>query len=515
MSSSANPRFRVRNPDGTEFAVDSVEELQRRIRDADIDPKGDLFDVGTGEWAKLSEVPVFLFILEELRFEEELPDMYEVFFASETGAGAGPREEGPEIGTETPIEEASPRSATEIEAAPDEEVGGEEPGGEEADGEDRTDAAEQALGLDFDIVDFEFESPSPPERGDPRSATFEAKARRRDRQDEPGGEVGGPDEEERPEVMLASEGGLTLPETDPKALAEARERQEGEPDEDSPAIWRPDPGEPARADSTLRRRLPLRPLAIAGGGVLLLALVLVTGIAFLGGDPEVGEPIVLPVPSEIAPAPEPPAPPETLEESVTVVLAAISEHFAFVGDSLRAAGGLPEDPPRAWLTGLYFANASEYRHVRDFWEDYSVFLVALAPTDEAIYREGVRLGIEELEARGATSLDQLEDYFEERYLALSSHRAQRFAYLAEAARAAVALHDLLELHEDEIAYSPALGRGVSADPILEAAIPEGPVRREVDRALDRVIEALTRARGGGRPSPDGLRTDLFLVLGEG
>jgi hypothetical protein len=197
------------------------------------------------------------------------------------------------------------------------------------------------------------------------------------------------------------------------------------------------------------------------------------------------------------------------------VLEDIGRSFATVSDSIRVARGLALAPPREWLTGFYLANASRFPGVSDFWDEYRSFLMIMAPMDRAIYFDGVSEGIDSAGPLSGTERDALESYFLERYAVLSDHRNERYGYLAETARGAVALHQLLERHEAEIAYAPALGSGVSADPILEAVIPEGPIRREVDAALDRIFRALDQSRGGGAPSADGLRTELFMAFGRG
>jgi hypothetical protein len=506
MTSPSTPRFIARTDSGEEIAIESVEVLQERVEAGDVPPEAELFDAGTGVWAPAIEVPVYRFLLEELQAEGTLPEGYE---AALQGYG---ETDGPSNVTEPAASAGDPDPTSDD---------------QHDDGERRAAAAGDPGDLDFelDLVDFEFNVPAPPAREPVKPPSPPEKKRpsapERDRGDAAAegsdSEPDAPDKEPADDeswMMPASEGGLALPASEPRA-AKASQGEAPPDEEDAPALWQPESEDPRElSSSTLRRRRSPLGLPVAlGGGVVLLVVVLGLAI-FVGRDGADVEPVPFGV-SQLSEAPTPPEPPPGLEEAVEVVLEDIARAFAAVADSVRVDRGLAPSPPREWLTGFYLANASRFPGVSDFWDEYRSFLMVMGPLDRSVYLEGVSEGMESAGPLSPAERDALESYFLERYEVLSGHRSERYGHLAETARAAVALHQLLERHEAEITYSPALGAGVSADPILEAVIPEGPIRREVDAALDRIFRALDQSRGGGAPSADGLRTELFMVFGRG
>jgi len=506
MNSPSTPRFVARTDSGEEIAIESVEVLQERVKAGHVPPEAELFDAGTGVWAPAIELPVYRFLLEELQAEGTLPKGYAAALA---GYGE----------TDGPVSEAKPNStANDTKSASDGE-GGDKGGGESA-GTDPED-----LDFELDLVDFEFSVPAPPAREPEASASPPEPKRGSSPETSLGDAVaGGSDSEtdaraketdqDESWMMPASEGGLALPASEPRPAKSSRAEAPTD-GEDAPALWQPDTkDQPELSSTTFRRRRGPVGLPVAlGGGVALLVVVLGLAI-FVGRDDMDVEPMPFAVP-QLSEAPTPPAPPPGLESAVEAVLAGIERTFAAAADSIRIDRDLAPSPPRDWLTGFYLANASRFPGVSDFWDEYRSFLMVMGPLDRSVYLEGVSEGIESAGPLSATERDALETYFLERYEVLADHRSERYGYLAETARAAVALHQLLERYEAEIAYSPALGAGVSADPILEAVIPEGPIRREIDAALDRIFRALDQSRGGGAPSQDGLRTELFMGFGRG
>ncbi|TVP59946.1 MAG: hypothetical protein EA351_01090, partial [Gemmatimonadales bacterium] len=80
--------------------------------------------------------------------------------------------------------------------------------------------------------------------------------------------------------------------------------------------------------------------------------------------------------------------------------------------------------------------------------------------------------------------------------------------------AAGELHDFLVQSESLIEYAPALGGGVSADPVLEAVPMNVETRRGLEAHLDRLFHALDDTRRGVPPALGGLRTELFNRLRE-
>ncbi len=191
-------------------------------------------------------------------------------------------------------------------------------------------------------------------------------------------------------------------------------------------------------------------------------------------------------------------------------------------DSLRVEAGVADAPPREWLGGAYLAGAGEFGDVVEFWEAYGRFVESLASRDAELLREAA---IRILEGRGPGrseaafstaregDRDRLLAYVMARHERMRDARLDRYLHLGRTARAALDLHSFLERNTDAIVHAPAIGRGVSSDPVLEAVTETPEVRREMERHLDLVFAALDRTRRGGQPSLAGLRVELFESLG--
>jgi hypothetical protein len=191
-------------------------------------------------------------------------------------------------------------------------------------------------------------------------------------------------------------------------------------------------------------------------------------------------------------------------------------------DSLRVEAGVADAPPREWLGGVYLAGAGEFGDVVEFWEAYGRFVESLASRDAELLREAA---IRILEGRGPGrseaafstaregDRDRLLAYVMARHERMRDARLDRYLHLGRTARAALDLHRFLERNTDAIVHAPAIGRGVSSDPVLEAVTETPEVRREMERHLDLVFAALDRTRRGGQPSLAGLRVELFESLG--
>jgi len=191
-------------------------------------------------------------------------------------------------------------------------------------------------------------------------------------------------------------------------------------------------------------------------------------------------------------------------------------------DSMRVEAGVSDAPPREWLSGAYLASAGEFGDVVEFWEAYGRFVQGLASRDAELLREAAVRILEgrtpgRSEAAFATARegdrDRLLGYVMARHERMRDARLDRYLHLERTAQAALDLHGFLERNTDAIAHAPAIGRGVSADPVLEAVTQTPEVRREMERHLDLVFAALDRTRRGGPPSLAGLRVELFESLG--
>ncbi|MEX2530415.1 MAG: hypothetical protein WD960_06540 [Gemmatimonadota bacterium] len=511
MSPPAEPRFRVRStPEGAETPIASVEELQEMVELGEIPPDVELFDASIGQWAIAREVAVYRFLVEEIAAAGPLPDIL--------GGVLDPEEDREFEGTagvEGGREDDDSDRADTVDVPPD-----------------RSDSSGDAFDLKLDLVDADalprapdpgiVEEPQGFEGADhlefTRDPAFgpedtpppvgfrpDRKGRAPDPVDPPPPVEKSPKAAEEDERWFtpAAEGGMVLPERTPEGRVEP---------EDTPAIWQPEAGDEGRPHP--RRRLD-RGIRVRPGLVAALVLVIGAGVAFsyfLGDSPIEGSeggdqvgavlerPLVRPIPP-------------SLEEVGLAALVNLRTAFLFAGDSIRESLDLAPVPPSSWLSGGYLASAGDYPEVPEFWGGYLAFLTEMGGRDREIYFAAVEASLDSSAASGEER-DELLEYFDERYERRESYRQARYAHLADAAEAALHLHEVLVRHQDEIVHSPALGGGVSADPILEAVIPAGPIRTEVDEALDRVFQALDRSRGGGAPAVEGMRAELFGGFGD-
>lgn len=479
MTDRSGPRFVIRTSGGVDTPIDSVEELQKSIEAGGVEPDAALYDASTGKWAPARTVPVFRFIVEELEQDGRLPDKLSGILdrADEEDSDEDP------FDFTMDLVETDPLVAT--------EDGEEEDEGEEG-------ASSKGSGLDLGQG-----FPIPEREEDPAARRPTA-----DPSDDPAAEpddrtASEEEDEEEKWFTPAEEGGIALP--DPRELAL---------DEEAPAeLWEGE-GEENAKEKPPPPPEP-RPRVRRGVVVGLLVLAAVVAAWLLSPLPRATEES-FPTPVRVTPLVEPPPPPALpagLTEEAEAVLDHLAEVFSRTGDSIRGELGLPGAPPSVWLSGVYLANAGDFGEVLTFWDGYIEFVEALQRRDREVYFAAVEEGLDELGAVGGVR-NRLRAHFEERYRVREEYRQERYRHLGQTARAAIRLHEVLAQHQDSIVYSPAMGAGMSADPILEADIPEGPVRREVDLALDRVFLALDRSRGGGAPSRDGLRAELFGGFGD-
>ena len=557
LSDGKTPRFLVRGSSGEEIPLASVSELEERVRAGEIRPGDELYDAGTGAWAPAWKVSLYRFIIEELERDDELPESLraalrealegrvdedgqlkaEPDLPKDPGSLSDPddalliddehlvpvedepEEEDDPLDFELELVDADPFGLPSHASGPGDRSSRTESGTDEGESDELEDF-ELRLGssaeFDWDDVDpgatpgtadpeaepagADDASRQPP-RGEsaPKGISGRASTPKPDRPSE-----GDEDDEEQDWFTPHEEGGMVLPDL---------HRVADEPDHEA-ETWKPGADEP---DPTRRapliQRTPYRPRAWVVG-LLILVVGVAAWLALLPDerDPGFEEEAVT---AETVPAPDLPPFPDGLEAEGEQVLARVGEVFEVASDSLRNEIGLERVPPRTWLSGLYLANAGQFPRIVGFWEDYLEFLDRLRPRDETLYLGAVAETLDGLDTLGEEDREQLEEYFRVRYERQRDYREARYEHLASTSRAAIQLHQVLQTHQSEIAYSPAVGSGVSADPILEAVIPEGDVRRDVEWALDRVFGALDRSRGGGVPSADGLRAELFLRFGEG
>lgn len=543
------PRFRFSTPDGTEVVVASVTELAERIVAGEIKVDTPLYDAGTGLWNPAGTVPVFQFVVEELREEGRLapgaeqsledgepsegsesegssaaalpftPDPFELHLPlRSTIPGAEEPPETPSSPDEGEPEEPPPEWAPEFL----DEFEDEEAVSEAGDGGNATELEGITWGVPLPArtpdppppPDGPREKPSAPRPGDGREADPEGS----DEVEPPPFPVPEKRPPRRPRrdtrAPTGPPGGHRLPEADEGPWPD--DRRESPRPEAAPVPG--EAGEAPRARARPDAALPIPPrrdrrLAVMLGTAGLLVLLVASGLFFSSGgapDPADLPPGAAPgQPSPAVPGPATlPSPPSELAPVTDRILAALAPELDRWTDSLRVEVALEPGPPREWLGGFYLSHAGDFPSVPEFWQRYREFLVGLGARDRQIYR-GAVVRLLQGEGEAVAARERIVRYFDERYAALDAVRADRYAQLIRVSEAAEELHLFLSGAEDRIVHAPALGPGISADPILEAVPLDDETRAAMDRLLDALFQALDRSRGGGAPSFEGLRSELF------
>ena len=534
------------------MAIPSLEALARRIGRGEILPDTELYDAGMDTWGPARDSAVVRFILDEREREghDPLPVWEAAFEEMEAAEDKGDESDGAEGEAEGEAEEeAGEESAGDpfgldltlepgASGAPppaDEESGGVEvPSGEE---EGASDFESFTLGDDFGVLEPD------PDAGDEEEGSGQEEEKGAGTMwtsdsDEPlpalefpddeDGDDDGPrgagpqggtalDEWAAPPPLKPGAPGEPLPAPPPSPAPRRREAPRRPPrDGPSPAPAAPrDAPKPGKGGRIV---LVLIVLGILGAGTFFFGERVMELVGPLDetpapgvddGDPEPGSGLVG---GDLAGhAPVPPIP-EGLEAPVNRGLQATNARFDAVVDSLRRVHGMANEPPVEWLAGYYFANPSEFPQVRAFWEGYGELVQELRSRDPELFLEtAVRVGRQAAPGQG----DEVERYLNERYRAILPARRDRYQQLAAVSRRALELHDFLEAREGQIRYTPAIGREVPMDPVMEAEFADPAVRREVLASLDALLQALDRSRGVGVPVMGGISNDLFRRFGEG
>jgi hypothetical protein len=554
-----SPRFRIRDSEGREIEVPSVEDLADRIVEGEVGVDTPLFDAGTGQWNPAGTVPVFQFVVEELRAEGRLdpedPPSSQADGDPAEGSPGDPDDDAlvpPGLPlTPDPFELHLPLRSTipGAEGSPEER---EEEALEEGGGDSPPEWTEELLeGLDdgLDLVGEVQEGASEekptdsrwtePEEGeaDTEGITWglPLPARTPD-PDPPVAEVpeepslsdGSPGEEDAPPPFP-----LERERSSRRTRRPRRERTDPTEDEDTSDPWgtagptRHAEGDPPEVLDAHHPKAAPRPEAVrpvgrrrdrrmlATFGVSGILLLLLASVVLLSSD-EVSTPM------DATGVQEPergltglmavvPPPPE-LEPFTDQLIRGLSSELGRWTDSLRVETGLASGPPPGWLGGFYLSHAGDFPAVPEFWQEYRDFLEELRSLDREGYREAV-LRVVEREDLPGVDPDEVRQYFEERYAVLESLRDDRYAQLIRVSEVAEELHHFLAGAQDRIAHAPAVGQGISPDPILEAVPRDEETRFRLDQLLDSLFQALDRSRGGGAPSFEGLRTELYGRFG--
>lgn len=250
---------------------------------------------------------------------------------------------------------------------------------------------------------------------------------------------------------------------------------------------RPERPQPRNRPSPPRRVRKKSPAGLIGGVVAIA--VLGAGGYFgyntfvKGGDgaPKATEPAPLP------PVTIPDIPAELLPTMRDLGEAALSGMIAQLNQE-RQDAGLPAEPNRDWLAGVYLANASQFRDVQDYWEGIEAFVDRVRDQDTQIFHAQYMTQLENAGITGDTA-SMLLARADSGFLATRSDRFEVYAQMDDLVNAALDLHRFLLQNEANIEYAPAAG-GVSRDPVLEAVPSTKELGDEMWDMVDRITSAL-------------------------
>lgn len=210
-------------------------------------------------------------------------------------------------------------------------------------------------------------------------------------------------------------------------------------------------------------------LAVGLGGYVAWPVVSAS-IASRGQPDDPG--VVIPeIPEELEP--------RMRELSAGALTAIFSEHRSEWASTSRV-----QAPPRDWLSGVYFANASDFEVVADFWHDMQDYLEGVNGLDVATFDAAfaAQAAAQGVPASEATIMRERAD---SGFVAAARARAETYSRVEALIDAALRLHQFLVANEDAIEYVPA--SSVTTDPVLEAT-----ASPEIEAAMHDLLDAVTR-----------------------
>jgi len=468
-------RFIYTDSNGREVRLESQADLHRAVTDGRVTPDTLLFDELTSEWAPARSHPLVRLAIEEL---------------------VGPIAEEAETDPQEPVEDES--TTIGVDPTAEDDAGADEPDVDV--GLDGLTLAELPLDLEEDDTVEDFRERLERER---RQA-LELETGTMDgglemvRGDtvadiaQPGAETPEPAAEPAPPAASTP----SPPASPPAAPPVDRETSLG----NAPAVDRALPWFPSAADSweetEASTAAPVRPGGFDREGLRQVALMAaLLGVGFWGivdaraaASAETGTVEVLML--EAAQGSEPP--PQGLLE----VRASTDGAFADMRDGMeriRVRMGI-EEPPTVWLSGEYLADPDVAPEVRDFWLRYAGLPDSLRLVEEELFRSGFVTRLQQRGIIGPVLSIRLAR-------ALGDFRADRprrevvYSAMEGLAAEALSLDNWLRMVSGRIAYAGVRDGAVSMAPELEAAPLDEATRVELDRRLNRLLDALDRVTG--------------------
>ena len=139
--------------------------------------------------------------------------------------------------------------------------------------------------------------------------------------------------------------------------------------------------------------------------------------------------------------------------------------------SLPERAGIPREPSRDWLAGIYLANASDYPNVPAYWGAVRDWVDAARDAEMSAFREALQAEVDASDLQAADA-EAVRNRALSGFQAASTQRQVVYDQLRAVADRALSLHEFLLANEAQVVYEPA-GSGVSRDPVLEAVPANG------------------------------------------
>ena len=243
--------------------------------------------------------------------------------------------------------------------------------------------------------------------------------------------------------------------------------------------------QPRSAPSDPRRPPPRRPVRRTRS-MKPLALLLLAGLAGAGGwygwnalaqrpgaEPPRPAVVIPPIPAELE------GPMRELAGGALADMYRRVEARAFPSQE-------PQAPSEEWLAGVYLGQASSFGEVAAFWSAVAGFAERLRTEEIQAFHEAYT------SLAGATEYDEgtralLIERADSGFMATRDDRLQVYDRLDDVAVAALALHDFLLTHEQDIVYTPA--RAFAGNPIEEVV----PATPEIGDQMWDLVEDITNA----------------------
>ena len=304
-------------------------------------------------------------------------------------------------------------------------------------------------------------------------------------------------EEERRADPDRPEQPLDLPLLDRGASSLSRDER---PEPSPPAPETAKPKRPHARPKSKRRRGPML-LMVLGPPILAATLIESLSVGKFSAEARsrevaMGDDVVRALPARETVARQRAV--ETMQEGARVLMSEVQ------------AGAIPA----GWLDGRYLSSAREHEHIRDAWYAYYVFVQQLRARESRLHATAYLAALDTEGVGGSLRSLRLARARAD-FVTGRAQREEVYSQIEELSSAALSLHELLVQNTGSISYEPANGSRLSADPVMEAAGTDPESQLLLERALDRVLRALSldgRGAAEAERIPDWVMRSIDQVL---